>query len=236
MAVANRITFDQVSNSGAKSASSSFSWTHTPVGTPDLVVVCISSNDATSANTAVSSVTYGGVDMPQINDQVSAAGFVRVSTHLLTSPASGAQTVAVTMAGSNANVAASALTFIGSWNNNANVVDGNNGGTGASGDLSQGVTSTRDYVWYVTCVVAVDTTINATGTNETERTNLVMGTCTHGVSTSEVQPRGSYTPTWTNNSGTWCELVCLFRPHPNPFTIPNIGKIRPRPFAPGLAR
>lgn len=63
------VIFDQVSGS---TGTSTFSWTHTPFGTPRGVVVMVTAN--TSGTDVISGVTYGGVAMTRLQYAIDTAG------------------------------------------------------------------------------------------------------------------------------------------------------------------
>ena len=94
--------FDKVTTPAANTTTTVYSWTHTPVGTPDYVVVAVGVNGNSGAD-SISGVTYGGVSMTRVpthgfaQDTSEEVGSVYLYT--LASPSSGAQTVAVTKTG-----------------------------------------------------------------------------------------------------------------------------------------
>lgn len=100
------VAYDAGSRPASTSASvSSFSWTHTPVGTPRGVLVFVYNMDNASGD--VTSVTYGGVTVPAVSGGVasdSAGEPGRTSAFFLSSGIpTGAQTVVVNR-NNNANV------------------------------------------------------------------------------------------------------------------------------------
>ena len=92
------VAFDAVAIPSAALYTATFSWTHTPVGTPKGVAVIIVQEKATDQ---VSGVTYGGVAMTRVRSDVrtvTEAG--RVYIYFLgSSIPTGAQTVQVTLTG-----------------------------------------------------------------------------------------------------------------------------------------
>lgn len=111
------VVFDAVGpNSGGKHATSvsSISWTHTPVGIPTAVAVAISLTKSVS-NTAITSVTYGGVTVSlAVSKNDNTTNAVRAAIFGLASPPSGAQTVVVNFASPIDTVAAASITVTGS--------------------------------------------------------------------------------------------------------------------------
>ena len=92
------VAFDAAAS--AASALASYSFTHTPVGTPTTAIVGV---NVAAAGTTVTSVTYGGTAMTQVRNAFVSA-VARTVVFILDSPASGAQTVAVTLAGAAESV------------------------------------------------------------------------------------------------------------------------------------
>lgn len=97
------VVFDAASEShtGTTGASATFSWTHTPVGTPRGVLIFVFNRNDPSGNDTTS-VTYGGTDVPLIDDSVardttaSTEGGSVQAYFLGSSIPTGAQTVQVT--------------------------------------------------------------------------------------------------------------------------------------------
>ena len=85
------VAFDAAAS--ASSAVASYSYTHTPVGTPSTAIVGV---NVAAAGTTVTSVTYGGTAMVRVRESLEPA-LSRTAVFVLNSPASGAQTVAVTL-------------------------------------------------------------------------------------------------------------------------------------------
>lgn len=103
------IAFDAAS--ALQSGTTTFSWTHTPVGTPRGVVVILVQNSAVNA---VSGVTYGGVAMTEVSGSPllkssGESGQVR-AWHLGASVPTGAQTVEVTVATGTTQKRAASMT------------------------------------------------------------------------------------------------------------------------------
>ncbi|MEK9721980.1 MAG: hypothetical protein VW405_00670 [Rhodospirillaceae bacterium] len=96
------IAYDAKSNYTG-SATTNFSWTHTPVGTPAGIVVTVVQDSSTTDE--VTGVTYGGEAMTNEGDAASSIFGARVYLFtLLSSIPTGAQTVAVTVSGGSAKI------------------------------------------------------------------------------------------------------------------------------------
>lgn len=98
------VAFDAFSASSA--GTGNLSWTHTPVGTPRVIIVFIIQNTATDD---ISTVTYGGTSMVEVtgspHEKTSGEAGVVYCYTLLSSVPTGAQTVLATVAGATTKVA-----------------------------------------------------------------------------------------------------------------------------------
>ena len=134
---ASSADFDAVSQASSNSTSL-LSWTHTPTGTPTLVVVHVVYWEDTLGVHTITGVTYGGTAMTSAGTRVRhATGEAAVHLWYLQNPPSGNQTVEVDVNGANATaVTAGALTFTA-----AASVANYTSGTGSSADPTLTVTS-----------------------------------------------------------------------------------------------
>ena len=113
---ASTFDLDAVTTPAADSSNAVYSWTHTPVGTPDYVVVAVGVNGNSGAD-SISGVTYGGSAMTRVptdgfaQDTSEEVGSVYLYT--LASPSSGAQTVAVTKTSAAIYAIAASYTLAG---------------------------------------------------------------------------------------------------------------------------
>lgn len=95
----------------AHSASSvgtgNLSWTHTPSGTPEGVVVMIAQYGLADTTDQVSGVTYGGENMTRLEAEelIDPADWGFVYIYFLDNPPTGAQTVEVTVSGADDKIA-----------------------------------------------------------------------------------------------------------------------------------
>ena len=108
------VSFDAYSTSQAGgSGGPTYSWTHTPAGTPTAVGVWITVYNGVSGYTP-SSVTYGGVTMTLGTSVGGGAQNDWDFLYSLPNPPSGAQTVQITFGGTGQYYIAAAVTVIGS--------------------------------------------------------------------------------------------------------------------------
>lgn len=106
------VAYDAVSSSSG-GAVTSLSWTHTPSGTPEGIVLCAGSGALTNYAT-ISSPTYGGAAFgDEHTEQATGNGvFYLASIKSKLSPAAGAQTVALTYSRST-SAGAGAISVVG---------------------------------------------------------------------------------------------------------------------------
>jgi hypothetical protein len=92
--------FDAASNSGYQAAASTVSWSHTCTGTNRFLAVDVSRLG--TPGTTVTGITYNGVALSQIGAKSSATDALKVDCWGLANPASGSNTIAVTLSGAAA--------------------------------------------------------------------------------------------------------------------------------------
>jgi hypothetical protein len=112
MAVAYDAQSESHTGTTGNTSSSSFSWTHTPSGTPRGVVVFVLTVGAFAGGDYSTSVTYGGQSMSKVpytaRDGDTEIG--QVAAYWMTDPPSGAQTVVVNRTNNQAAMYAAAYT------------------------------------------------------------------------------------------------------------------------------
>lgn len=205
------ISFDASSNSGYQAASSSYSWNHTCSNQDRYLKVGIA---MLSLAQTVSSITYNGVAMVFLGAQSSVTGAARVEMWGLVAPATGTNTIAVTLTGSIASAGVAA-----SYNgvHQTSPVEGFNSAfatnVGAA-DATVNITTVAPDDWVVD-VVATDDGAITVGAGQTERNN-VTGVGGSGADSDEgpkVTP-GAVTMSWTNvgAAATWAIAGVALRP------------------------
>ena len=90
------IAFDAASNSGYQAATSTASWSHTCTGSSRYLLVGVS---MLSLAQTVTGITYNGVALTFLGSQNSVTGAARTELWGLVAPASGTNTIAVTLSG-----------------------------------------------------------------------------------------------------------------------------------------
>lgn len=206
------IHFDAASNSGYKTASGSYSWSHTCTGASRYLVVGISMLSV--AGSSVSGITYNSVAMTFLGAVASVSGAVRAEIWGLIAPTVGSNTIAVTLTTALDSIGC-AISLDGVHQTSptegfASATATNVGATDATVD----VTSVADRCWIVDQVATDDTAITI-GAGQTSRNN-VTGTLGSGADSTEgpKTPAGSVTMSWTNVAAlaTWSIVGVAIRP------------------------
>ena len=189
------IQFDSASNSGYQAASSSYSWSHTCSGSNRFLSVDIAVLSV--LGTTVTGITYNSIALSFLGSKTSGTGSDRIETWGLIAPATGSNTIAVTL---SASVASSgvAVSYTGvhqtSPTEGFNSNEGTNGGSPA--DATVDITSVANNCWIHAAVATNDTTITA---NQTTRNN-VSGALGSGADEDfgPQTPAGTKTMSYTN--------------------------------------
>jgi hypothetical protein len=208
------ISFDAASNSGYKSGvgSASYTWSHTCTGTNRHLVVAIAMLSV--GGSSVSSITYNSVALTLIRARASAAGAVRSEIWGLVNPASGSNTIAVTLSTDLDSVGnASSFTGIHQTSPTEGAADASALNVGAA-DATVDVTTVADNDWVIDNVATSDTTITV-GAGQTQRNN-VSGALGSGAMSTEgpKTPAGAVTMSWTDvgAAATWTIVAVALRP------------------------
>jgi hypothetical protein len=206
------ILFDSASNSGYKTANASYSWSHTCTGSNRILLVGISMLSV--AGSSVSSITYNGVALSLIRAKASVTGAVRVELWGLVAPATGSNTIEVTLSVALDSIGgAISLTGV----NQTSPYEGDNDSSATNvgaADATVNVTTVADNDLVVDVVASDDTAITV-GAGQTQRNN-VTGTLGSGAMSTEgpKTPAGSVTSSWTDVGAlaTWSIVSVGIRP------------------------
>lgn len=209
---ATGIAFDAASNSGYQAAASTYSWSHTCTGANRELVVGIA---MLSLVQTVVSITYNGVALESVGFRASITGACRVELWALVAPATGSNTIAVTLSGAIASAGcAASYTGVNQFSpyeafNSAQATN-----VGAA-DATVNVTTVADNDWVVDIVATDDTSITV-GTGNTSRGNVTGagGSGAMGDNNAAKTPAGSVTMSWTNIGAlaTWAIGAVALRP------------------------
>jgi len=223
------IQFDAASNSGYQTAQSTYSWSHTCTGSNRYLTVGVSMLSV--GGSSVSSITYNGVALSLIKAQASAVGAVRAELWGLVAPATGSNTIAVTLSAS-LDSAAGAVSYTGV--EQTTPYEAGNSATATNvgaADATVDVTTIADNDWGIDNVATDDTAITV-GAGQTERNNVTGALGSGAMSTEGPKtPAGTVTMGWTNVDAlkTWAIVAAGLRPVGAPASL-FIG--RPKRFTP----
>lgn len=209
--VYGRIVFDAASNSGYQAAASSYNWNHTCTGQQRFLAVDISLLSV--AGTTVTAVTYNGVALSLIGAKSSVSGADRVECWGLANPASGTNTIAVTLSASIAS-AGTAVSYTGVHQTVPteafNSAQATNGGSPA--DATVTVTTVAERAWVHAALATDDTAVTA---NQTSRNN-VTGAAGSGANedTGPIYPAAATAVSYTGVGAlaTWAIAGYAIRP------------------------
>lgn len=198
------IHFDAASSSGYEAALSTYSWSHTTTGTNRGLLVFVS----IFASGTVTGITYNGVAMTFVRSD--ANGVSRSEVWRLENPASGSNTVAVTLSASLTSIA-SAVSYFGV--NQVNMVEANAGTNGVAGTPSQAVTTVTNLDWVASGLSTANTSTSPT--NGVQRANN-SGALGSGVvdDLGPITPAASTTMTWAAQGAlqSWALSVVAIAP------------------------
>lgn len=206
------ITFDAASGSGYKTASSTYSWNHTCAGTDRYLVVGISMLSVIGSS--VTGITYNGVAMTFLGSRASVSGAVRVELWGLVAPATGTNSIAVTLsAGLDSIGSASSYNGVHQVSPAEGEADASATNVGAADATVNVVTVAVGDM--VVDIVATDDTAITVGAGQTSRNNQT-GALGSGAMSSEgpISPAGSVTMSWTAVAAlaTWSIAAIALRP------------------------
>ena len=207
------IGFNAASDSGAKEATNSWSWTHTSTGS-NLVMVQDISWYHNSDNITISSNTYNSVSLTHQISQARADNCWKASIYTLVNPSTGSNTVSITFS-SNTYGKAGTQTFSGC--NTTNPVDVTGSTTGTSTTPTKSVTTNYANSFLVDCYTSswnTDSNAPTPGTGQTLNWENHSSTAGRdaGSSRKATTSTGNYTMSWTQtNSDPWAIVVIAIR-------------------------
>lgn len=223
------ISFDAASNSGAQVAQTTYSWSHTCTGTNRFLAVDVS---ILSAGATVTGITYNGVAMSQISGAAisTVTSFGRIECWGLANPASGSNTIAVTLSGSITSVG-TAVSYTSVHQTSPTEGGNANQATNVGAtDATVSVTSVADQDWIHAAIATDDTAITA---NQTSRNN-VSSTGSGADEDFGPQSPGAKTMGWTGVGAlaTWAIAGYAIRPD----TASSLFDVATFPFMPSALR
>lgn len=202
----------QYTNGSGTGTSHSFSFT---VGTGANRVLFVSFMHFTDSTDVVSSVSYAGQSMSRVSSVASAGGLGRGYVYMLPTPASGNNSVQITLSASR-SVFGAASSYAGA--SSSATVDASNTNTTASGtSLSASVTTTANITWLMSALFDFAGRTITASTNTTARsTASASGGTTVGDSNTDETPAGSFSQAYNiSGGGDAAIIVASFAPGRN---------------------
>lgn len=242
------IAIDNVTTA-ATVGTSPLTWTHTVSnGTSILLVVGIVAKSEVGTQATTTAVTYGGVSMTKARADQNTTNNEESSIWMLFNPTRGANLISATLTLGAAGQRAGGVSVSYKNAQQSSTADAVNGSTGSGvGDKTVAVTTVANNCWIFaigvnSCTVSPSITSdqNPRG-NSTSLTVSGNGYLMQCEDTYILGAAGAKTVGFTMAAGTgtaqWCFTAASFAPVDDTvgFGAP-INKIRPRPFAPGMAR
>ncbi len=214
----NSIAFDAASNSGKKTAVSSYSWSHTCTGGNRLLVV--GDGHSSSADRTVTGITYNSDPMASVRSDLGEEGSLnfRSTLYYLIAPDTGSNTVAVTLSDTIGQAAGGAISYTGA--KQSSQPDAHNGGKADSTTPTINVTTSADNSWVVSTVVGYVAGSGQTFTcDNSERWSVNIDSSYRAAGGSDTNgpktPAGSQTMSWGNGYGNgieWAISAASFAP------------------------
>ncbi|MDB5612040.1 MAG: hypothetical protein JWP25_8940 [Bradyrhizobium sp.] len=201
------VAFGSATNSSYQTAQPSYFWSHTCDGTNRLLIVGVSMLSVVGSS--VTNITYGGVALSPIRARASVSGAVRSEMWGLIAPATGSNTIAVTLSAPLDSIAG-AVSFTGA--NQTVAYETPNDATATNvgaANATVNVTTEANNDW---CVDVLATTAAAptVGAGQTQRNN-VSGALGSGAMSTEGPntPPGSVTMSWSGIGAlkTWTTVA-----------------------------
>lgn len=205
------INFDNKSNSGYQAASAGYSWSHICYGSNRYLVVGVG---MLSLAQTVSGITYNSIALTFLGAQSSVSGAARVELWGLVNPATGSNTVAVTLTGAIASAATAASYDWVHQTTPTEAFSSTQATNVGAADATVNVITVADNDWVVD-IVATDDTAITVGAGQVQRSNVTgAGGSAANSDEGPKTPAGSVTMSWTNIAAlaTWAIAAIALRP------------------------
>jgi len=201
------VTFDAKSNSGAKSATNTATFSHT-TGTLTNGIIVVMTSGTDNVAPSVSSVTYNTVALTKAVSKVqNVSNTEAVEIWYLVNPAAGAHNVVVTYSESINEFVAIAATFSGVSQSDAITVTGSD--TALSGSPSVTVAPTRDDCMLVDIFYTRHDSAGTVGADQTELYQVDGGGFYAGASYEYSATPSNKTMSWTISTEVWVQAVAV---------------------------
>jgi len=190
------IAFDAASNS-AHQTTSSYSWSHTVAANANFIACGVGINDAGTAPT-VTSITYASVAMTKASGTEGTGSGLRTVIYYLVAPATGSNTVAVTLSGAPTSGSAT-----GCWSfsgvDQSSPLDIQNTAGGNSTSCSVTLTGTATGSYYVQTAANPGSTFTVGDSATQDWNNLRINTYVEAG--AHKAAGGNVTPSWSVGQG-----------------------------------
>lgn len=200
------VVFDAASASGYEAALNTYNWSHTTTTQANRTLLVFV---AVFASGTVSSVTYNSVNLTFVN--ADSNGVYRIECWRLFAPATGANSVVVTLSGSLTSIA-SAQTY---YNSDQSALDASTTNNGTNTPASKALMTVADLCTVVGGLAAQTASGVTSATTQNNRTANQGALGTHRSDDfGDVTPAGSKTFTWNNLGAldSWAISLVSLRP------------------------
>lgn len=197
-------------SSSTATNTNTLTFAHTCTGDNRVLVVSVASEDDNSTDTSVSGITYAGVAMTQVNTQerVNATNYNRVTTYILTAPATGSNNIVITMGGTCLAFIGMAISYTGC--RQSSQPEAQITASAEATTVSVAITTLSDNAMVVDalCSGSAANTINPDQGTEEHDVDL-GGTVDGGMSDIVKVTPGSQTKSWTCSGSSRLALSVL---------------------------
>jgi hypothetical protein len=213
------IALDVASNSGVKSLVTTFNWSHTCTGSDLVLIVGVGVSDLTGTDRVISSVTYNGTSMTQIENSDGGADNNASWLFYLFNPSTGANTVQVNFnAGTLTNTVGGAVSLTGV--DNTGIDAHTNQHTTNADSITTSVTTVADNSWVIDSIAMSSGNVATLtiGGSANQQVNVGTNSFDFGMSTiGPKTPAGSQSMVWNDggalgSSFDWCHCLVSVRP------------------------
>lgn len=202
------IALDATTTSSDQGTASSYSWSHTTTGANTGLVVC---PNVRGTGAQASGITYGGIAMDKVT--IITLGTSNIQVFKKTTPSSGSNTVAVTLAAAPTNSISFAESYTGV--DQTSLIEASSTASGITTDTpSVSVTTLSNNAWVVDCGTWNNGSAGTVGAGQTKNYDIVWSS---GIRTafSSYEPKatpGAVTMSWTITAASWATIGFSLKP------------------------
>ena len=211
-------------NSSSQTGTNTLTFSHTCTGSNLMLIVSAPAEDSTAADRLVSSITYGGVAMTEVDNRPS-GGVQTANQWYLIGPATGANDVVITWGG-NVTAGVGIATSLTGVAQQAPEAEGEGSGTGGS-PITCTVTTVTANAWVIDGAVIADPNKALTpGAGQIERAEVQDGGPNVNTIVTTEGPVASpaatvMSNTWVNNNRDWGTVASAYAAAPEGNKIYN---------------